>query len=227
MFGSSGQSSKCLHHSSTCFILHRREHTSPTTNRRSPNFSDPSNQNGHPSPRRLNLCSISGFPLFHQRTRTFVARLTELLSSLLNALQYGTSCSRSCIILTMQEYFPEPSPRYPLDPLQAKSGPSRPSRGRGRGGNLNRSKQAGRHPPSSIDGASTPFFPPEPQASAPETPGHARSQTSATPRPTSLKNYASLSDILHQQGYKETRVFTPEHERIRSRIKKPWTTTMW
>ncbi|WVF66702.1 hypothetical protein IAT40_001444 [Kwoniella sp. CBS 6097] len=45
----------------------------------------------------------------------------------------------------------------------------------------------------------------------------------ASPPSTSsvpLHEYSSLADLLHQAGYKETRVYTPEAEKIRSRIKK-------
>lgn len=41
-------------------------------------------------------------------------------------------------------------------------------------------------------------------------------QTKATPS----HQYSSLADLLHKAGYKETRVFTPEAERFRGRIKK-------
>ncbi|WVR04040.1 hypothetical protein IAU60_001039 [Kwoniella sp. DSM 27419] len=45
----------------------------------------------------------------------------------------------------------------------------------------------------------------------------------ASPPATSsvpLHQYSSLADLLQQAGYKETRVYTPEAEKIRSRIKK-------
>ncbi|WVQ94314.1 hypothetical protein IAU59_001393 [Kwoniella sp. CBS 9459] len=45
----------------------------------------------------------------------------------------------------------------------------------------------------------------------------------ASPPSTSsvpLHEYSSLADLLQQAGYKETRVYTPEAEKIRSRIKK-------
>ncbi|OCF42543.1 hypothetical protein I317_03659 [Kwoniella heveanensis CBS 569] len=65
-------------------------------------------------------------------------------------------------------------------------------------------------------------------------PGPARPSTRGYPAPSidssigsppsasslPLHEYSSLADLLQQAGYKETRVYTPEAEKIRSRIKK-------